>query len=113
MSTNIIIYIVIFACIAFASLIFIYEYIEERNNLKVFQPGFIIEYYGLHWHGKFKQRNLISSYEILDVDGKYALCKSLKTGKVIEHNLSLDMKYSEMVIKTKDGEIIKEFNNDK
>lgn len=101
----------IFVILLISSLV--YDVISRKRDLRAFQPGYIVEYYDSYRHGKFRQRELTASYEILDVDGMYAMYKSLKTGREFENNLTLDLKYSDMVIKTKDGEIIKEFNKDK
>ena len=86
------------------------EYKNEKKILSLFKPGMIIDYYTYSGHGKFRKEKLLISYEILDVDGYYALGKNLDGDKEEELNLKIDMKYSDkMVLREKDGTIVKIF----
>ena len=89
---------------------FWFDYRKEKKLLGLFKPGMIIDYYVHSWHGKFRKEKLIISYEILDVDGYYALAKRVGSDKEEELNLKLDMKYSDkMVLREKDGKVVKTF----
>lgn len=86
------------------------DYRKEKKLLDLFKPGMIIDYYMHSGHGKFRKEKLLISYEILDVDGYYALAKKIGSEKETELNLNLDMKYSDkMVLREKDGTVIKIF----
>lgn len=86
------------------------DYRKEKKLLNFFKPGMIIDYYMHSGHGKFRKEKLLISYEILDVDGYYALAKRENSDKEEELNLRLDMKYSDkMVLREKDGTVIKIF----
>ena len=89
---------------------FWFDYRKEKKILGLFKPGMIIDYYMHSGHGKFKKEKLLISYEILDVDGYYALAKRTNSDKEEELNLKLDMKYSDkMVLREKDGTVVKTF----
>lgn len=86
------------------------DYRKEKKLLGLFKPGMIIDYYMHSGHGKFKKEKLLVSYEILDVDGYYALAKRANSDKEEELNLKLDMKYSDkMVLREKEGTVVKTF----
>lgn len=85
---------------------------RAKKQIEYFKPGMTLEYYEKKFHGKFAEYRLICEYEILDIDGIYAMVKNARKddGIKIETNLMLDMKYSDrMVLKDKEGNIIKTY----
>lgn len=102
--------IILIVCILFLIFSAIYTRVERKKILAEFKPGRFIDYYIKSGHGKFKKERLTLTYEIIDVDGYYALAKNLENGKEEELNLQLDMKYSDkMVLREADGTAIKIF----
>lgn len=102
--------IILLACFVFFIFSVIYTRVERKKILAEFKPGRFIDYYIKYGHGKFTKESLALTYEIIDVDGYYALAKNLENGKEEELNLQFDMKYSDkMVLREADGTAIKIF----
>ena len=84
--------------------------IMDEKMYALFKPGMTMEFYKHKNHGKFEKEELFLTYEVLDVDGRYAWVKNIDTGYETETDLYMDCKYSDkLVLKDSNGNVVKTF----